>query len=217
MLERVAEQAGGLGARTAGARRPVIVTLAVLSVGGEGLVARLQPVRGAGGPWCLPQRLLDRSETLDAAARDEALRRLPGAGVHVEQLRARSVQPEEAVEVGYLVLVPLPSAAAEWRPLSGLPALPSGQAELLDYARRRLQRKLDHTPIARSLLPAEFSLSELQRVYEAVQERSLDKRNFRKWVLGSGLVQATARLRRDGAHRPARLYRFAEGLTTSAD
>jgi 8-oxo-dGTP diphosphatase len=64
--------------------------------------------------------------------------------------------------------------------------------------------------VAASLLDVEFSLSELQQVYEAVQGRELDKRNFRKWVLGSSLVEPTAHYRREGAHRPARLYRFVQ-------
>ena len=102
------------------------------------------------------------------------------------------------------------AGAAEpgWHSLAQLPSLSPIHVRILETARARLRERLGHTNLAARLLPPEFSLSELQQVYEAVQGRELDKRNFRKWVLGSELVEATARHRRDGAHRPARLYRF---------
>jgi hypothetical protein len=48
----------------------------------------------------------------------------------------------------------------------------------------------------------------MQRVYEIILRKPLDTRNLRKWVRGTGLVEATGQVRRAGAHRPARLYRF---------
>ena len=60
------------------------------------------------------------------------------------------------------------------------------------------------------LLPKKFALSQLQRVYEVVLERKLDKRNFRKKVLATGLLVETDEVQQDVAHRAARLYRFDE-------
>jgi len=58
------------------------------------------------------------------------------------------------------------------------------------------------------LLPAEFTLSELQALLEAILGRPLDRRNFRRKVREMGLLEATGAARREGAHRPAALYRF---------
>ena len=81
---------------------------------------------------------------------------------------------------------------------------------MIDYALRRLQAKLDYSNVAYSLLPEEFSLSELQGTYEAILGRRLDKRNFRKRILSLEIVEATGRVTSVGRHRPAQLYRFRE-------
>ena len=81
---------------------------------------------------------------------------------------------------------------------------------MIDYALRRLQAKLEYSNVAYSLLPAEFTLSQLQRVYEAILARPLDKRNFRKRILSLGIIEATGRLAAEGRHRPAQLYAFRE-------
>jgi 8-oxo-dGTP diphosphatase len=78
----------------------------------------------------------------------------------------------------------------------------------LEYAIQRLRWKLEYTNIVYSLLPRDFTLTELQRVYEIILGRPLDKRNFRKKMLSLGMLQVTPRAVKVGAHRPARLYRF---------
>jgi len=81
---------------------------------------------------------------------------------------------------------------------------------VIDYALRRLQAKLEYSNVAYSLLPAEFTLSQLQRGYEAILTRPLDKRNFRKRMLSLGIIEATGRTATEGRHRPAQLYAFRE-------
>ena len=174
-----------------------------------------------GGLWMLPRRVPRAHETLDEAARSELVRCTGERTAYLEQLYAWTDPPanerECVLEVAYLSLHPNTGdseparagrAEAAWWTLSQLPRLLPGHGRILEDARQRLSWKLSHTNVAWSLLPAEFSLSDLQLVYEVIQGRPLDKRNFRKWVLGNGLVEATAHVRREGAHRPARLYRF---------
>ena len=72
----------------------------------------------------------------------------------------------------------------------------------------RLRGKLDYTTIAFNLLPKQFTLRELQRVYEIILHRKLDKRNFRKKILSTGILEDTGAKKMEGTHRPARLYRF---------
>ncbi len=66
---------------------------------------------------------------------------------------------------------------------------------------------MEYTPVGFQLLPAEFSLSELQHTYEIILDEKLDKRNFRRRMLQSGIIEVTPRLR-TGEGRPARLYRY---------
>lgn len=80
---------------------------------------------------------------------------------------------------------------------------------ILEYALIRLRAKLGYTNIAFHLMPETFTLSELQTAYETILERALDKRNFRRRVIASHILEQTNELRREGNHRPAALYRFA--------
>ena len=73
---------------------------------------------------------------------------------------------------------------------------------------RRLCSKLEYSTIAFRLLPDEFTLSELQTIYETILERPADKRNFRKRITALGELEPSGNKRRDGAHRPAVLYRL---------
>lgn len=203
-----------------GVRPLVLVTLALLTVARGQVLARLLPTSSGAAEreWALPRRVLGSRETLETAAQEELRQLTQQPACHLEQLctqgNPEGQSGERVLEVAYLALCPpgpLPDAAAargRWWTLAQLPALAPGHDAILRAARGRLRSQLQQTNAAWSLLPEEFSLSDLQSVYEAVEERQLDKRNFRKWVLANGLVEATQHERRDGAHRPARLYRF---------
>lgn len=73
----------------------------------------------------------------------------------------------------------------------------------------RLANKLEYTTIGFQLLPQKFTLGQLQRVYEAVLGRSLDKRNFRRKMALLGTLRALDEWVRDGPRRPAQLYRVS--------
>jgi len=96
----------------------------------------------------------------------------------------------------------------EWFAVYDLPPLAFDHEKILQYALNRLRGKLDYTTIAFSLLPEQFTLRELQRVYEIILHRKLDKRNFRKKILATGILEDTGAKKMEGTHRPARLYRF---------
>ena len=72
----------------------------------------------------------------------------------------------------------------------------------------RLRARVRHQPVGFNLLPEKFTLTELQGLYEAILGEGLDKRNFRKRVLALDLLTALREERREGAHRPAQLFRF---------
>lgn len=79
---------------------------------------------------------------------------------------------------------------------------------ILGMAVKRLRGKLDYTPIGFQLLPERFTLRQIQDVHETILGRPLNKDSFRRRMLATGLLEATGRLERETAHRPAELYRF---------
>ena len=120
------------------------------------------------------------------------------------------------VAVVYVALVPADrhvlhstgdARGARWFEVDRLPALAFDHRKLLDAALDRLRRRIGETSMAFELLPAEFTLSELQSLCEVILGRPLDRRNFRRKVTEAGFITA-ARGKREGRHRPAQLFRF---------
>jgi 8-oxo-dGTP diphosphatase len=94
-----------------------------------------------------------------------------------------------------------------WFGMHELPRLAFDHEAILDMAHERLRAKLDYSTIAFQFMPKSFTLSELQHVYEVILREPVDKRNFRKRILALDLIEETGKQKRDGAHRPAALYR----------
>lgn len=170
--------------------------------------------------WALPGGRLTAYEPLDVAASRKLVEETGVEDVYLEQLYTFSdldpVTPGGAIAVTYFALVAHEQAQlsprAEWQPawhrVDQLPKLAFSNNAVIDYAVRRLRAKLEYTNVAYSLLPEYFTLSQLQRVYESILGRRLDKRNFRKWMLSRGIIRPTGRKKVEGAHRPAELYTF---------
>ena len=96
----------------------------------------------------------------------------------------------------------------DWHRVDALPDLAFDNNAVIAQAVERVRAKLDYTNIAYGLLPDEFTVRDLQATYEAILGRELDRRNFRKRMITNGIIASTETRRRDGAHRPALLYRF---------
>lgn len=95
-----------------------------------------------------------------------------------------------------------------WKPISEIKKLAYDHDEITRVAIDRLQSKIMYTDIARHMMPHEFTLSELQKVYEAVLGGGMDKRNFRKRILSLDFIKDTKRTIKKGVMRPASLYTF---------
>jgi ADP-ribose pyrophosphatase YjhB (NUDIX family) len=175
------------------------------------------------GQWALPGGFVRVEETLDEAASRELQEESGLEGIFLEQLYtfgAVDRDPRErVVTVAYYALVNLAghsvqastdAVSAAWFPVGELPELAFDHARIVAAALSRLRGKLRYQPIGFELLPAKFTLSQLQRLYEIVLERPLDTRNFRKKILGMGLLIDLEETQKDVAHRAAQLYRFDE-------
>ena len=171
------------------------------------------------GEWALPGGLLQPNETLDGAASRKLQDETGLTDVFLEQLYSFDATDEgnAGIVIAYFALLPAAQARLrrelEWRPawhaLRELGELAFENERILEYARERLRNKLAYTNVAYSFLPRRFTLRDLQDVYEAILEEPLDKRNFRRRMVGLGIVRATNETRKEGAHRPARLYEFS--------
>ncbi len=175
------------------------------------------------GQWAMPGGFIRPGESLEDAARRELSEETGVREVLLEQLRAFSEPGRDprtwVITVAYTALVVsdalalragTDAAEAAWFPVQSLPQpLAFDHSQILDYAAASLRARLDSDlQIAAALLPRRFTLSEMQEVCESISGRALDKRNFRKWVLGTDALAVTAEEKR-GAHRPALLYEFA--------
>lgn len=79
--------------------------------------------------------------------------------------------------------------------------------DILKAAVLRLRNKVEYTSLPAFLMPSEFTLSELQHVYEIALGRTLEKKAFRTRILATDLLEEVPR-RREGANRPAQLFKL---------
>ncbi|MFD6419099.1 NUDIX domain-containing protein [Streptomyces sp. NPDC060194] len=205
----------------------VTVDLAVLTVR-DGALHALLVRRGQepyAGRWALPGGFVLPRESAERAARRELAEETgldDVSGLHLEQLRTYSEPDRDprmrVVSVAFAALVPDPpeprgggdAAEARWVPLGGHGPLAFDHDRILADARDRVGAKLEYTSLATAFCPPEFTLGELQAVYETVWGVGLDRPNFRRKVLATpGFVAPLdgAPRRTGGRGKPAALYR----------
>ena len=208
---------------SAATRRPSVAVLVVIFTVVDGALQVLLIERSAApgeGQWAIPGGAILHGETMEQAAVRKLAEETGVTDLFLEQLYTfgdLDPSPEDgSVGVAWFALVdPARVRLAQrtaWRPawwsLDQMPPLAFDNEQVIDVARTRLISKLQYTDAAYSLLPTQFTMRELQEVYETILGRPLDKRNFRRRVLATDFITATSEQRTDGRHRPARLYRF---------
>ena len=175
------------------------------------------------GAWAVPGGLVRPVETVEMCAKRNLLKAARADDVFLEQLYTFGEIDRDphgrVVSVTYYALLPDWERkfdwsgdydSIEWFPLDQLPKLAYDHNEVIRFAVERLRSKVTYSNIIFSLLPKRFTLSELQRVYEIVLDRKLDKRNFRKKLISSNQLNKTGDKTIGKAHRPADLYRFKQ-------
>jgi 8-oxo-dGTP diphosphatase len=173
------------------------------------------------GQYAIPGGFIHEDESLEDAAERELYEETGVRNVFLEQLYTFGDPKRDprgrVVTVAYYALISseklalvagADAAEAKWFPRNDLPALAFDHKHILDYAVERLQNKLEYTTVGFQLLPRKFTLSELQTVYEAILERRLDKRNFRRKIALLGILKPLREWQRTG-RKPAQLFRFA--------
>jgi 8-oxo-dGTP diphosphatase len=178
----------------------------------------LEPFKGR---WALPGGFVQMEESLEDAARRELAEEAGMRPGLLEQLYTFGDPGRDprgrVVSVAYFALVKLTdhkvqaatdASEAAWFSVWDMPKLAFDHAEVVATALQRLKGKVRYQPIGFELLPPKFTLTQLQRLYETILEKELDKRNFRKKILSMDLLEELDEVEQDVSHRAARLYRF---------
>ena len=190
------------------------------------------------GKWSLPGGFVDMRESLDQAATRVLETKVGIRGIFLEQLytfgepdrdprtRVITIAYYALVDANLLARQPLENNEAKlltlkvpWKGERGGPVdvvdaegkrlpLAFDHAEILGLVVKRLRGKLDYAPIGFELLPAKFTLRQLQSIHETILGRRFNKDSFRRRLLASGLIVPTGEREGDVGHRPAELYRF---------
>lgn len=174
------------------------------------------------GQWALPGGRVNKNEPLENAAGRELKEETGVSDIYLEQLYTFGAPFRDPrgriISVAYFALISdLPqlkpstdAAAAKWFSVKGLPRLLGfDHDEIIAYALKRLRWKLEYTNIASKLLPRYFTISELQKVYEIILGKKLDKRNFQKKIFSLNLIKPIGKKRQGVPYRPPQLWRFS--------
>ena len=175
------------------------------------------------GSWALPGGFVGLDESLRRAAWRELREETGVNAAFLQQLSAFGHPDrdprERVITVAYYALIPndrlelkASTDAREARlfSMNDLPELAFDHAKILRRAHQKVKDKIDEPLVALQLVPESFTLTELQRVHERILGSSIDKRNFRKRLQAQELLELTGEERRDGPHRPAKLYRVKD-------
>lgn len=187
------------------------------------------------GPWCLPGGFVRHEDSLqDAVTRMISFRtgleniffkqfhtfgdpRREKRKVELNASLRGSWMQDRFVTVGYYALVdyskvkPKPDQFSEdcrWWDIHSIPKLVYDHNEILEKALEVLRQSLNDHPIGYNLLPEKFTMPELQRLYETILDKPVDRRNFQKKMLGLGILVRLKERKTGGAHKAPYLYRF---------
>lgn len=171
--------------------------------------------------WAIPGGFVKIDESLEEAAARELVEETGVSDVYIEQLYTFGTPERDprtrVITVAYFALVPHDAiqphagddaAQTSWFSMKDLPELAFDHRQILDYALTRVRYKLEYSSVGFQLLPDVFTLTELQRAYEIILGEKLDKRNFRRKILSSEILEETGRKKREGEGRPAMLYQY---------
>lgn len=176
------------------------------------------------GKWAIPGGFVRMHENLENAAKRELQEETGVKNVYLEQLYTFGEPKRDprgrVITVSYMALVnpdnlnlkaSTDASDAQLFSVRKLPRLAFDHDKILTYALKRLRWKFEYTTVAFSLLPKEFTISQIQKIYEIVFDKTFDKRNFAKKILSLNILEERD-IKRDVSHRPPRLYSLKKNI-----
>ncbi len=175
------------------------------------------------GWWALPGFFVEHSETIDDAVKRILYEHTGLRGIYMEQLYTfgdLQRHPQgRVITVAYYAMLRLDETIiphpvtdyvrqAVWHSLKELPELAFDHQNIIEKSIHKIRKKISYSPIAFELLPEKFTLTQLQQLYEAIWDKKLDKRNFRKKMLNYDILKELDEKQMGVAYRAAKLYKF---------
>lgn len=177
------------------------------------------------GYWVLPGEYILNSETIEDCITDAVYDKTGLLNIYIEQCFTCSAidrDPDDRViATNFLGLVDAKSAEimreernheTQWFSINNVPKLGFDHEEIIEKTVIYLQKKIINSNVLKSLFPSDFTLPELQRVYEQILGIELDRRNFRKKFISLDLIEDTEVKNTGSNGRPAKLYKFKETI-----
>ncbi len=180
-----------------------------------------RPIEPFKDSWTLPGWFVWDKETLEMTAYKKLKNKTNIKNVYLEQLYTFSNLKRDprwrVISTAYMAISAKEDLAPQiyenwWETkffwINSLPKLWFDHQEIINYAIHRLKRKLEYTNIAKFILPKNFTLTQLQNVYEKILNKKFDVRNFRKKINNLGIIEDTWEKETWNKYRPARLFKF---------
>lgn len=178
------------------------------------------------GYWILPGAPLKNEETLEDNITDAVLDQTGLLKVYIEQCYTFSnltrYPDNRVLAVSFMGLVDSTSVEfkreirkeveSEWFKIGDIPKVGYDHEEIIRRDIDYLKKRIVNINFLKNLFPCDFTLPELQRVYEQIFDKSIDRRNFRKKFIGMDLIEDTGEYNTGCNGRPAKLYRFKENI-----
>lgn len=181
-----------------------------------------RPFEPRQGEWSLMGGFVKRDEDIDDAAK-RILEQLTGIhNIYMRQVGAfgsvNRDSGDRVISIAYFALLDIDRVnkdlnhenSAHWEDISDLPPILFDHTEMIQAALKKLRTLISRRPIGFQLLPPNFTLTQLQQLYEAILDYKIDKRNFRKRVSELPFIEKTQGIDKSNSKRGAALYRFNE-------
>lgn len=179
--------------------------------------------------WAIPGGFIRLSENLDDAAMRILKEKTDVEDIYLEQLYTFGdplrYPNARVITCAYFALVRAEDVehifdkeaqeTVNWHDVYNLPEMAFDHKKIIEYSLKRTRERLEYFPISYKLLQDKFTLTELQKTYELILNKELDKRNFRKKILAGTMLIETEEYTKSGSKRPAKLYMFDPHLINS--
>ena len=178
------------------------------------------------GDWCLTGGALHNDEDLIAGAKREIYEKSGIKDIDIYEFktfgRVDRSPVMRMVAIGYIGVIDCnrvnilkettKTSNADWFRIDKAPSLAYDHEEILSCAIEFLKQKITESNILSALFPNNFTMPELQKVYEAILNKKFDRRNFRKKILSLNIIEDTNLTTKFEGKKPAKLYKFKDNI-----
>ena len=178
------------------------------------------------GYWMLPNDLLENSEVLEDCAQKIITKHIGIENLFLEQSKHFSAldrnQEERIIASSFLSIIDIVTYKLKkniseeyelnWFSIDSIPKMAYDHDEILKELIKQLKRDMSNSVFLNKIFSLEFTLPELQSVYEQINKIKVDRRNFRKKILSLNLLEDTSKYGKFEGNKPAKIYKFKDNI-----